>query len=334
MPRAYSASGMSSKNATEMLFADTAAIERAARILKEGGLVAVPTETVYGLAARADDPKAVARIYAAKSRPEINPLIVHVRDLDQARELADFDVVDAEMLAKRCWPGPLTLVLPLKRGANLAPAVTAGLPTVAIRVPEHPVIRELLAKVPFPLAAPSANRSGYVSPTHPSHVRATLDRQVELVLDGGDACKEGLESTIVAIRSNRQWVELRPGPLDLNALHDELYEGMDKQGPITRKGRVGETLEAPGQMASHYSPGKPVRLNAMDARSDEFMIGFQQYGGDCMLSKSGDLVEAAAHLYDCLHAAAASMKPRIAVAPIPDEGVGRAINDRLRRAAA
>ena len=320
---------MSDKNRTQTVLADAAGIAQAASALKDGGLVAVPTETVYGLAARADSAQAVAKIYAAKGRPEINPLIVHVSDLEQARAIADFDVVDAEMLAKRCWPGPLTLVLPIKPGAKIAPAVTAGLPTIALRVPEHPVMRDLLRSIPFPLAAPSANRSGYISPTNPSHVRAGLDRRVDLLLDGGEACAEGLESTIVAVRTNRQWVELRPGPVDLQSLHEEFYAGMDKQSPIISKGG----LESPGQMASHYSPGKPVRLSATEPKPDEFMIGFQEYPGDVSLSKTGDLVEAAAHLYDCLHQAAASDKPRIAVAPIPQESVGRAINDRLRRAA-
>lgn len=325
---------MSDKKATETLLADAAGIARAAAILKAGGLVAVPTETVYGLAARADSSQAVAKIYAAKSRPDFNPLIVHVRDAAAAEKIASFDVKDAGMLAKHCWPGPLTLVLPAKPEAKLAPAVTAGLPTVAVRVPEHPVMQALLSACDFPLAAPSANRSGYISPTNPAHVHSTLGRRVDLVLDGGDTCKEGLESTIVAVRSNRQWVELRPGPLDLQQLHDHFYGDMDKQRPIASKGGLEGAVQAPGQMTSHYSPGKPVRLNAQEAAPDEFLIGFFAVRGDCTLSKTGDTSEAAANLYELLHQAAASDKPRIAVAPIPDEGIGRAINDRLRRAAA
>lgn len=305
---------MGGKYATETLDADEGGIARAVHILSDGGLVAVPTETVYGLAARADSDTAVARIYEAKGRPSFNPLIVHVASLEQAREFAEFPPA-AQRLAREYWPGPLTLVLPRHRGARLAPAVTAGLETLALRIPAHPVMRALLDRAGFPLAAPSANRSGFISPTSPAHVLASLDGRIDAVLDGGE-CERGLESTIAAVRADGSVEVLRPGPIAL---------GPSADGP----GRI----EAPGQLASHYAPGKPVRLMASEVAPDEFWIGFGEYPGECTLSASGDLTEAAARLYACLHEGARSDKPRIAVAPIPDEGIGIAINDRLRRAA-
>lgn len=306
---------MTGKNATEVVQADAAGIARAARVLDSGGLVAVPTETVYGLAARADDPAAVARIYAAKGRPGFNPLIVHVIDTAQAAAYVELDSA-SRALAETHWPGPLTLVLPRRGHAALAPAVTAGLPTLAVRAPAHPVMRALLEAVEFPLAAPSANRSGFISPTTPAHVLASLDGRIDLVLDGG-ACAEGLESTIVAVREGGRVEVLRPGPIDLGA----------HPAP-------GGAIEAPGQLASHYAPGKPMRLNASEAMPGEFLIGFGAMACDANLSSAGDLTDAAQRLYVCLHLAAGSPMPSIAVAPVPDRGVGRAINDRLRRAAA
>lgn len=320
---------MSGKNVTEVVLADAAGIARAARILESGGLVAVPTETVYGLAARADSAEAVAKIYAAKGRPDFNPLIVHVRGVGQARELAQLPH-KADVIADLVWPAPLTMVVPLRPGANLAPAVTAGLPTVALRSPNHPVMQALLAACPFPLAAPSANRSGFVSPTSAAHVLATLDGRIDMVLDDGRPCAEGLESTIVAIRPGGSWEELRPGPINLDALHQHYWDE-----PYPRAGKAeGTGIEAPGQLASHYAPGKPVRLNVEWAEPDEFLIGFGAVEGDITLSVSGNLDEAAARLYAALHEGARAAAPRIAVAPVPEEGVGRAINDRLRRAAA
>ena len=323
---------MSGKNVTEVRLADAAGIAEAARILESGGLVAVPTETVYGLAARADRAEAVARIYAAKGRPDFNPLIVHVRGVEQARELADLPGA-AEVIADIFWPAPLTMVLPLKAGANLAPAVTAGLPTVALRSPDHPVMQALLAACDFPLAAPSANRSGFVSPTTAAHVLATLDGRIDMVLDDGRPCSEGLESTIVAIRPDGSWEELRPGPIDLDTLHQHYWDAPYERGATGPNGALVR-IEAPGQLASHYAPGKPVRLNAEWAEADEFWIGFGEVAGDCNLSAKGSLWEAAARLYAALHEGARAAAPRIAVAPVPEEGVGRAINDRLRRAAA
>lgn len=303
---------------------DDAGLAEAAAVLHGGGLVAVPTETVYGLAARADSAEAVAAIYRAKGRPDFNPLIVHVAGVGQAGALARLDE-RAHRLAEAFWPGPLTLVLPRREDAPLAGAVTAGLPTVALRCPAHPAMRRLLAETGLPLAAPSANRSGAVSPTRAEHVAASLGGRVDLIVDGG-ACNAGLESTIVALREGGGWQVLRPGPIPSARIAAVLGEAE----AVTSAGGI----EAPGQLASHYAPGKPVRLDAMTAQADEFLIGFGAVPGDVTLSASGDLAEAAARLYDALHRAAASDKPRVAVAPVPDDGIGIAINDRLRRAAA
>lgn len=307
---------------TEILHHDAAGIARAAAILRGGGLVAVPTETVYGLAARADSAEAVAAIYRAKGRPDFNPLIVHVASLEMAETLAVFDA-RARDLAQRFWPGPLTLVLPLREAA-VAPAVTAGLPTIALRMPAHPAMRALLAQTGFSLAAPSANRSGVVSPTSADHVLTSLEGRIDAVLDGG-ACETGLESTIVALRTDGNWQLLRSGPIPTADIAAILGEPLDVSSA---------KIEAPGQLASHYSPGKPLRLDATQAEADEFLIGFGAVAGDCSLSEGGDLAEAAARLYACLHLAAAAPQRRIAVAPIPEEGIGAAIRDRLERAAA
>jgi L-threonylcarbamoyladenylate synthase len=307
----------------ERLSPDDHGIARAAELLRAGALIAVPTETVYGLAARADRSDSIAAIYRAKGRPDFNPLIVHVADLAQARRLARFDD-RAEALAAHWWPGPLTLVLPLAATSSVVPAVTAGLPTIALRMPDHPAMRRLLVEVGQPLAAPSANRSGAISPTTPSHVEQSLAGRIDALLDGG-SCGRGVESTIVALREDGTWQVLRPGPIARGELEAVL-------GPA--RASTAGSIEAPGQLASHYSPGKPVRLEAHDAASDEFMIGFGRIPGACTLSASGDLAAAAARLYACLHQAAEAPQPRIAVAPIPYDGIGEAINDRLRRAAA
>jgi L-threonylcarbamoyladenylate synthase len=299
---------------TQVLPYGPAAIAAAARLIGEGRPVAMPTETVYGLAADASSGEAVARIYEAKGRPSFNPLIVHVKDLKQAAALARFDRA-AEALAERHWPGPLTLVLPLRHGAPIASLVTAGLATVAIRAPAHPAMRDLLEATGKPLAAPSANASGRISPTRAAHVLASLGGRIPLIVDGGPTAL-GLESTIVALTDGTMRL-LRPGPIDLG-----LAPG------------AGDGIEAPGQLASHYAPSKPIRLNAPGGRHDEWLIGFGVVAGDATLSASGDLVEAAANLFQRLHEAEAAAEPKIAVAPIPDTGLGAAINDRLRRAAA
>jgi L-threonylcarbamoyladenylate synthase len=299
------------------------ALSRAADVIRAGGTVAVPTETVYGLAARADRDDAVAGIYRAKGRPDFNPLIVHVADLAHAARLAVVDAA-ARALAEAFWPGPLTMVLPRRADAGLAAAVCAGLPTIALRCPAHPVIHALIRETGLPLAAPSANRSGGVSPTRAEHVVASLGDRVDLVLDGGE-CARGIESTIVAIRAEG-WTVLRPGPIDHAAIAGVL--GASRE--VAARGGI----EAPGQLASHYAPGKPLRLNVSVPEPDEFMIGFGAVPGDVTLSAEGDLAEAAARLYACLHAVAAASQPRAAVAPVPEVGIGEAINDRLRRAAA
>jgi L-threonylcarbamoyladenylate synthase len=311
------------RDTPERLAADAAGIARAAELLCAGRLVAVPTETVYGLAARADSEAAVAAVFAAKGRPDFNPLIVHVASLAMAHGLARLDG-RAERLAQRYWPGPLTLVLPLRPGNAIVPAVTAGLPTIALRMPDHPALQRLLRALALPLAAPSANRSGEISPTTPEHVAHSLGAAVDAILDGG-RCARGLESTIVALREDGGWQLLRPGPI----AEAELAQLLGPAKPLD-----DAAIEAPGQLARHYSPGKPVRLDAGKAADDEFLIGFGTVEGDCSLSAAGDLALAAARLYACLHEAAASPLPRIAVAPIPTDGIGAAINDRLKRAAA
>ena len=304
--------------------ADAQGIARAAALIASGQPVALPTETVYGLAARADSPEAVAAIYAAKGRPGFNPLIVHVASVAQAEAIAQFDD-RARDLAAKFWPGALTLVLSLKPEARIAPAVTAGLPTIALRCPAHPVMRGVLEASGLPLAAPSANRSGGVSPTSAAHVAASLAGRIELVLDGGE-CATGLESTIVALREDGTWQQLRPGPVTHEALSEALGAENETHGE--------RGIEAPGQLASHYAPGKPVRLGTSSAASDEFLIGFGALSGDYNLSPAGDLAEAATRLYAALHQAAAAPQPRIAVVALPEAGLGAALNDRLRRAAA
>lgn len=305
---------MPGKVVTERLGPDEAGLERAAAILRGDGIVALPTETVYGLAARADSAVAVAGVYRAKGRPAFNPLIVHVHSLEHARTLAEFDRNALEIAAEH-WPGPLTLVLRRRRDVVVAEEVSAGLPTLALRCPAHPVMRRVIELADAPLAAPSANRSGFVSPTTAEHVLATLDGRIDAVVDGGPTAA-GIESTILAIRADGRREVLRPGPIDLGAA-----------------GPGSGVVEAPGQLSQHYAPGKPVRLDAQEAAVDEFMIGFGAIGGDCSLSESGRLEEAAARLYACLHDASRSPQPRIAVAPIPETGIGLAVNDRLRRAA-
>jgi len=289
-------------------------IFEAARLILAGEPVAVATETVYGLAADATNKSAVARIYEAKGRPSFNPLIVHVPDFAAAERIGTLDD-EARKLATEHWPGPLTLVVPLRDDTNIASIVTAGLPTIGLRVPAHPAMQALLRAAGRPLAAPSANASGSISPTRAEHVLKSLNGRIKLIVDAG-ATERGLESTIIAATGGPLRL-LRPGPIQVDA---EIASG--------------ERIEAPGQMASHYAPSKPLRLNAAEAGPDEFLIGFGTVTGDVSLSLSGSLVDAAARLFDLLHQADASDKSRIAVAPIPDDGLGGAINDRLRRAAA
>jgi L-threonylcarbamoyladenylate synthase len=307
-------SGTAMAETTRILSFSDAAIAEAARLIHAGQPVAVPTETVYGLAADATNAEAVARIYEAKGRPSFNPLIVHVPDLAAAEGIGEFNG-EARALAAEHWPGPLTLVVPLRPESGIASLVSAGLPTIALRVPAHPAMQALLRASGGPLAAPSANASGSISPTRAEHVLKSLGGRIPLIIDAGPS-ERGLESTIVAATGGGLRL-LRRGPVEVS-------------GAIESS---GDRVEAPGQLASHYAPTKPLRLNAISAQADEFLIGFGEVEGDASLSRSGDLVQAAAALFDLLHVADASEKSRIAVAPVPLNGLGAAINDRLRRAA-
>ena len=301
---------------------DSAAIAEAAALIAAGQPVAVPTETVYGLAADARSADGVARIYAAKGRPDFNPLIVHVPTLGVAETLGQFGPVE-RALATRFWPGPLTLVVPRTAACPVASIATAGLDTIALRVPGHRAMQALLAASGAPLAAPSANASGRVSPTKAEHVLASLAGRIDLVIDDG-ATSAGVESTIARVKNGAVEI-LRPGPVTA--------EMLAAASGLPARGVQGSEIVAPGMLASHYAPGKPVRLGAVAFADDEFGIGFGAVRGDYDLSAGADLTEAAARLFDALHAGAASAKPKIAVAAIPVEGLGAAINDRLARAA-
>lgn len=310
---------------TEILAADDAGIARAAALLARGDLVAFPTETVYGLGGDARRDDAVARIFDAKGRPRFNPLISHFADVEAAEKYAIFDD-RARAMAAAFWPGPLTLVLPLREGSGLSPLATAGLTTVAIRIPAHPLARALLRAFDGPVAAPSANPSGKVSPTRAAHVLAGLSGRIAAVVDGG-ACAVGVESTILGLDGGPRL--LRPGGLPLEALEAALGQKIASGGDAQRP-------NAPGQLTSHYAPAAPVRLSARAAETGEILVGFGPVIGDLTLSAGGDMVEAAANLFHILREAdqLAGPEGRIAFAPIPEHGLGRAINDRLRRAAA
>jgi L-threonylcarbamoyladenylate synthase len=300
--------------------ADGEGIARAARILREGGLVAFPTETVYGLGADATNGRAVAGIFAAKGRPRFNPLIVHVRDVGEAERHAAFSDT-ARRLATRFWPGALTLVLP-RATASLSELVSAGLSTVALRVPSHPVARRLLQEAGLPIAAPSANPSGRVSATLASHVEEALQEKVDIILDGGPTAL-GLESTVIGFDKDRP-VLLRPG-----AIAREDIEAV--VGPLQK---AGAAIQSPGQLESHYAPAARLRLNILTPERDEALLGFGPSPTATLnLSTSGDLKEAAANLFAMLRKLDKNAD-RIAVMPIPETGLGEAINDRLRRAAA
>ena len=311
--------------ASLILPAEDAAIEEAAEILRRGGLVAFPTETVYGLGADARNGRAVAAIFAAKGRPRFNPLIVHIRDMDQAEKLAEFSK-PARALAERFWPGALTLVLLRKADAGLSDLVSAGLETIALRMPSQPIAQRLLAAAGIPIAAPSANPSGQVSATTAAHVAEGLN--VDLILDGG-ATQLGLESTIVGFDGEKP-VLLRPGAISRQEIEAVV-------GKLSQP--AGEKISSPGQMRSHYAPRARMRLDATDARADEALLAFGPHvpaGARVTrnLSARGDLVEAAANLFAMLRDLDASGAASIAAMPIPEQGLGEAINDRLRRAAA
>lgn len=315
---------------TRILRADAAAIASAADMLRAGRLVAFPTETVYGLGARAGDPRAVAALYAAKGRPSFNPLIAHVPDLAAAERLGAFSE-DALTLARKFWPGPLTIVVKARESGAVCELARAGLDTIAIRVPSHPVARELLAHADFPIVAPSANRSGHVSPTTAQHVADDLAGRIDLILDGG-ASEGGIESTIIDFSGDKPRL-LRSGGIARSEIETIT-------GPLASAGK-GE-VSAPGMMASHYAPRARLRLDAREVRPGEALLAFGSVlpdqagnaGKVLNLSERGDLVEAASRLYAYLRELDASGAEAIAVAPIPGEGLGEAIRDRLARAAA
>ncbi len=308
------------------------AIFRASALLADGFPVALPTETVYGLAADATNPVAITRIYETKGRPSFNPLICHMSDLAMAERHAVFDPISRK-LAEAFWPGPLTLVLPLKPESNIHALATAGLDSVGIRVPDG-FAADLIRAFDRPLAAPSANTSGRISATSAAHVEADLGRKIELILDGG-ACDVGVESTIVKIDSGGMRL-LRPGGLAAEDI--ERVAGI----PLTRKEGASPAIEAPGMMASHYAPHATVRLDATEVTAGEALIRFgsKPVSGEeeasviFNLSPSGDLTEAAANLFDFMKRADATGVIGMAFTTIPENGLGEAINDRLRRAAA
>lgn len=305
-------------------------ISGAARIIKNGGLVAMPTETVYGLAADATNETAVARIFEAKGRPQFNPLIIHVSGLDMARTYVETPPLAQKLMAE-FWPGPLTLVLPRKQDSNLSLLVSAGLDTVGVRMPRHELAQALISAVDRPLAAPSANRSGTISPTRAEHVKESLGERIDMILDGGP-CPIGVESSIVKIDGDAATL-LRPG----GVARDEIERALGQ----TLSSAHGK-IEAPGMMTSHYAPSAMMRLNASDPAPGEVYIGFGKVTGHgataLNLSETSDLTEAAANLFAYLRKADHFTKTHglktIAVAPIPMQGLGEAINDRLARAAA
>ena len=327
---------MTAQPSTELIEATGTAVERAARTLAAGGLVAFPTETVYGLGADATNGAAVARVYDAKGRPSFNPLIAHVADLGTARRLARFDPA-AERLAAAFWPGPLTLVLPRRADCPVAELATAGLETIAVRVPDHPVARAILLAFGRPVVAPSANRSGHVSPTTAQHVLADLRGRIELIVDGG-ATPMGLESTIVACLGEPML--LRPGALpraEIEAIVALAEPPPAAATPVDDE----EALIAPGQLASHYAPRARLRLDAERVNAGEALLAFGPAPAGAEravlalnLSRDGDLIEAAANLFSHLRALDGCGAATIAAMPVPHEGLGEAINDRLRRAAA
>ena len=328
---------MSAEPSTRVVKADAGAIKAAAQCLAAGGLVAFPTETVYGLGADATNGQAIARLYAAKGRPSFNPLIAHVGDIAAARRLARFDAA-AERLAAAFWPGPLTLVLPKTADCPVADLATAGIDSIAVRVPDHPVARELIAAFGKPVVAPSANRSGHLSPTTAAHVLADLRGRIDLVVDGGPT-SVGIESTIIACLGEPML--LRPGGL-ARAEIEKLLGCPLAEAPQADMADEGEAPLAPGMLASHYAPKTRLRLDAKTVGVGEALLAFgpmrpagaEQAAAMLNLSVRGDLVEAAANLFSHLRRLDASGAAAIAVMSVPREGLGEAINDRLARAAA
>lgn len=307
---------------------DSDAYYAAAELLRAGEVVAFPTETVYGLGADATNDRAAARIFEVKGRPSFNPLIVHFEDLDAVGHEVEVNAW-AETLAAAFWPGPLTLVLPRRPESGISLLCSAGLPTLAVRIPRHEIGQNLLRAAGRPLAAPSANASGKISPTSAAHVAASLGDRVPMILDGGD-CEVGLESTVVDL-SGDQPVILRPGGITKEQLESLV-------GPLAEAG-VDSDIKSPGMLTSHYAPALPIRLNAGEATRNEALLAFgpeplDGAGVTANLSPTGDLGEAAARLFAMLHELDKQPVDAIAVMPVPEEGLGIAINDRLQRAAA
>jgi L-threonylcarbamoyladenylate synthase len=319
--------------------ANAATVAAAADVLARGGLVAFPTETVYGLAADAANGTAIARLYAAKGRPRFNPLIAHVADMAAARRLATFDAT-AERLAAAFWPGPLTLVLPRRSDCQVSELATAGLDTIAVRVPANPIAQHILAAFGGPVVAPSANRSGHVSPTTAAHVRADLDGRIDLIIDGGPTAV-GIESTIVACLGQSPAL-LRPGALARHSIEQVLGAALADPAAAAPLQPESEGALAPGMLASHYAPRTPLRLDADQVMPGEALLAFgprlPSGGGSAVarlnLSDGGDLVEAAVNLFAHLRALDRAGAAAIAVMAVPHDGLGEAINDRLARAAA
>ncbi len=314
---------MTTAGTTIVTAVHSGSVDGAARLIRAGRLVAFPTETVYGLGADATDDRAVAAVFAAKGRPSFNPLIIHIAGLAEALELVAMDA-RAEALARKFWPGPLSLVCRRRAGCPVSRLATAGLETVAVRVPDHPVALALLRAAARPIAAPSANRSGAVSPTTAAHVARSLGDGVDMILDGGP-CPVGVESTVVDVCGPFP-VLLRPGGLpveEIEAVLGPLNPPDDETAP-----------RSPGMLTRHYAPGRPLRTDALSARPGEAFLGFGVRDGTLNLSPAGDLTEAAANLFAMLHALDRPEHTAIAVAPVPETGLGRAINDRLRRGSA
>jgi len=300
-------------------------LQKAANLLQDGQLVSFPTETVYGLGADATNGQAVATIFAAKNRPSFNPLIIHLTSISDVEKYTELDETSRQ-LAEKFWPGPFTLILPVRKDAGLSELVTAGLDTVAVRIPNHPVAQELLKTCGRPLAAPSANKSGHISPTMASHVDQEFGQELSMILDGGP-CSAGVESTIVQINGDKIHL-LRPGSITPKELQEE--SGLD-----VLINSDADNIIAPGQMKSHYAPNAAMRLNVTDPFAEEAYLAFGNSShGALNLSPSGDLKEAAANLFSMMRRLDEETTQTIAVAPIPMEGIGLAINDRLQRAAA
>ncbi|WP_166417547.1 L-threonylcarbamoyladenylate synthase [Cochlodiniinecator piscidefendens] len=314
---------MSIELKTETLATDKAGLEKASAILHNGGLVALPTETVYGLGGDACNGQAVAKIFEAKGRPSFNPLIAHVADLEMAQKFGAFSE-DALRLAATFWPGPLTLVVPLQKNSDLSHLTSAGLNTIGLRVPAHPIASSLLRVFGKPIAAPSANLSGHISATSAEHVLADLNGRIHAIVDAGP-CEVGVESTIIGF--DPEPTLLRPGGLPVEVIEACIGRTLLTHIP-------GAAPTAPGQLSSHYAPNAIMRLNAKSVREDEILLGFGPVDGATLnLSPSADMVEAAANLFDYMHQLDGQANT-IAVSPIPNTGLGLAINDRLTRAAA